>query len=72
MQGLAHCFEKNDDGKLADRFVIEPITANSLECMANGELGDVLLSRPEFWQCPIQFFSACVQELKHASSMYLA
>ena len=34
--GLAHCFEKGDDGKLADRFVIEPITANSLECMANG------------------------------------
>ena len=37
LQGLAHCFEKTDDGKLADRFVIEPITANSLECMANGE-----------------------------------
>ncbi len=36
-QGLAHCFEKGDDGKLTDRFVIEPITANSLECMANGE-----------------------------------
>lgn len=35
-QGLAHCFEKGDDGKLVDRFVIEPITANSLECMANG------------------------------------
>ncbi|GAB4820506.1 hypothetical protein N2152v2_007552 [Parachlorella kessleri] len=34
--GLAHCFEKGDDGKLTDRFVIEPITANSLECMANG------------------------------------
>ena len=36
-QGLAHCFVKNEDGKLADQFVIEPITANSLECMAVGE-----------------------------------
>ena len=35
-QGLAHCFEKKDDGKLQDKFVIEPITANSLECMAAG------------------------------------
>jgi len=35
-QGLAHCFEKRDDGKLQDKFVIEPITANSLECMAAG------------------------------------
>lgn len=34
--GLAHCFERLDDGKLLDRFVIEPITANSLECMSNG------------------------------------
>ncbi|DBB17199.1 TPA: hypothetical protein ACH3X3_014262 [Trebouxia sp. C0006] len=34
--GLAHCFEKKDDGKLQDKFVIEPITANSLECMAAG------------------------------------
>lgn len=34
--GLAHCFEKTDDGKLTDRFIIEPISANSLECMANG------------------------------------
>lgn len=34
--GLAHCFEKSDEGKLADRFVIEPITANQLEALANG------------------------------------
>ncbi|EIE20162.1 hypothetical protein COCSUDRAFT_34056 [Coccomyxa subellipsoidea C-169] len=34
--GLAHCFEKDDNGKLVDRFVIEPISANSLECMATG------------------------------------
>jgi hypothetical protein len=34
--GLAHCFEKGDDGKLQDCFVIEPISANSLECMATG------------------------------------
>ena len=34
--GLAHCFEKNDDGKLRDCYVIEPISANALECMANG------------------------------------
>ena len=31
LQGLAHCFEKDDNGKLADSFVIEPISANSLE-----------------------------------------
>ena len=31
LQGLAHCFEKNENGKLADCFVIEPISANSLE-----------------------------------------
>lgn len=34
--GLAHCFEKTEAGKLQDKFVIEPITANSLECMAAG------------------------------------
>lgn len=34
--GLAHCFEKSDDGKLAPRVVIEPIGASSLECMATG------------------------------------
>lgn len=34
--GLAHCFEKNDEGKLADKFVIEPIAANGVECMATG------------------------------------
>ena len=37
-QGLGHCFEKTDEGKLKDKFVIEPITANSLECMAAGML----------------------------------
>ncbi len=36
-QGLSHCYAKNEDGKLVDQYVIEPITANSLECMANGE-----------------------------------
>lgn len=34
--GLAHCFEKNEDGKLVDRLVIEPISANSLEAMSHG------------------------------------
>ncbi|KAL3143485.1 hypothetical protein ABBQ38_002292 [Trebouxia sp. C0009 RCD-2024] len=34
--GLGHCFEKTEEGKLKDKFVIEPITANSLECMAAG------------------------------------
>jgi len=34
--GLAHCFSKGDDGKLTDRFVIEPISANQIEAMANG------------------------------------
>ena len=37
-QGLGHCFEKTEEGKLKDKFVIEPITANSLECMAAGML----------------------------------
>jgi phosphatidylinositol glycan class S len=36
VQGVAHCFEKTDEGKVVDRFVIEPISANSLECMATG------------------------------------
>jgi hypothetical protein len=35
-QGLAHCFRKGDDGKLEDLFVIEPLSASSLECMATG------------------------------------
>lgn len=34
--GLAHCFEKADDGKLVDRLIIEPISANSLEAMSHG------------------------------------
>jgi hypothetical protein len=34
--GLAHCYEKDDNGKVRDVIVIEPISANSLECMANG------------------------------------
>ena len=34
-QGKANCFEKVD-GKLVERFVIEPITAAALECMAAG------------------------------------
>ena len=36
VQGLAHCFERSDDGKLHDVFVIEPMSANSLECMVAG------------------------------------
>lgn len=34
--GLAHCFEKGDDGKLVDRLIVEPISANSLEAMSHG------------------------------------
>ncbi|PSC72627.1 hypothetical protein C2E20_4052 [Micractinium conductrix] len=34
--GLAHCFAKGEDGKLQDQYVIEPITANALECMKAG------------------------------------
>lgn len=38
LQGLAHCFERGEDGgKLQDVFVIEPVSANSLECMVAGE-----------------------------------
>jgi phosphatidylinositol glycan class S len=34
--GLAHCFRKDDLGKLKDVFVVEPVTAGTLECMENG------------------------------------
>jgi len=34
--GLAHCFKKDEDGKLKDAFVVEPVTAGTLECMENG------------------------------------
>lgn len=37
LQGLSHCFKKNEDGRLADVMVIEPIGSSSLECMAAGE-----------------------------------
>ncbi|KAJ9505058.1 hypothetical protein QJQ45_021403, partial [Haematococcus lacustris] len=35
-KGLAHCFEKSDEGKLVDRMVIEPLSASSMECLATG------------------------------------
>jgi len=34
--GLAVAFERDDGGKLSERLVVEPISASSLECMANG------------------------------------
>ncbi|KAK9817521.1 hypothetical protein WJX74_005799 [Apatococcus lobatus] len=34
--GVAHCFEKTNEGRLTDRFVIEPINASSLESMVAG------------------------------------
>nr|PNR29391.1 hypothetical protein PHYPA_028084 [Physcomitrium patens] len=34
--GLAHCFRKDENGKLKDVFVVEPVTAGTLECMENG------------------------------------
>lgn len=34
--GLATCFERDDSGKLTERVVVEPMSASSLECMANG------------------------------------
>lgn len=37
-QGVAHCFEKNDFGKLEDVMVIEPVSANALEGMVAGAL----------------------------------
>ena len=36
LQGLAHCFRKDENGKLMDHFVIEPISANSLEVLTTG------------------------------------
>jgi len=34
--GLAHCFEKNEDGKLQDMMLLEPVNAPAMECMAVG------------------------------------
>lgn len=34
--GLAHCFRQDESGKLQDAFLIEPISASSVECMENG------------------------------------
>jgi hypothetical protein len=36
LQGVAQCFEKTDNGKLTERLLIEPISANQLECMSKG------------------------------------
>jgi hypothetical protein len=46
LQGLAHCFVKNDEGRLSDFMVIEPISSASLECMATGALGRLRVSQP--------------------------
>ena len=35
-KGLAHCFRKNDEGKLEELQVLEPVAATSLECMHVG------------------------------------
>jgi len=35
-QGLSVCYEKRDNGRLAERLMIEPLSASSLECMAAG------------------------------------
>eukprot|EP00850_Spirogloea_muscicola_P024187 SM000470S16632 [mRNA] locus=s470:4:1046:+ [translate_table: standard] len=34
--GVAHCFVKDEAGKLSDVFVVEPLPAGALECMDNG------------------------------------
>jgi len=34
--GLAHCFKKDENGKLKDALMVEPVTAGTLECMENG------------------------------------
>ena len=34
--GVAHCFRKDENGRLKDAFVVEPVTAGTLECMENG------------------------------------
>lgn len=68
--GLAHCFERSEDGKLIDRFVIEPITANSLECMSNGArtcfkavwsttLGDVISKKQDVLPSDFQGVPFC-------------
>ena len=33
---MAHCFRKNDEGKLEDLLVLEPLASTSLECMNVG------------------------------------
>ena len=70
-QGLAHCYVKGDDGRLADRYVIEPITANSLECMANGAREPVAgrgwrAGRPLLWRCGR---AGCASGLCYARAM---
>jgi hypothetical protein len=35
-QGLANCFEKDEEGKLNPRQVVEPVSANTLESLAAG------------------------------------
>lgn len=34
--GLAHCFKQDEGNKLQDIFLVEPVSASSLECMENG------------------------------------
>lgn len=57
-QGLAHCFERDEGGRLTDVMVIEPVSANSLECMVAGTLdcpqpnGNIAISPAGFIYTP--------------------
>eukprot|EP00270_Netrium_digitus_P012490 TRINITY_DN405_c0_g1_i1.p1 TRINITY_DN405_c0_g1~~TRINITY_DN405_c0_g1_i1.p1 ORF type:complete len:249 (+),score=39.59 TRINITY_DN405_c0_g1_i1:99-845(+) len=44
--GLAHCFITDENAKLQDYFVIEPIPAGALECMDNGGVTSYLHAIP--------------------------
>ena len=36
LQGVSHCFQKDEEGKLEEVEIIEPINATTLECMNIG------------------------------------
>ena len=52
-QGLAHCFQKTEEGRLSDCFVIEPISASALEVLnlpgCELSLGGAVLSTRTKW-----------------------
>ncbi len=58
-QGLAHCFEKDDNGKLKDVMVIEPLAANSLEGMMAGACDPWLCEAVSVYIAPSAMHKSC-------------